>query len=510
MRIFLTSFVGKILKLLPLILVFVLTVQSAKSQTVKTVGATGADFPTLKAAFDAINAGAITGGITLQIIASTTEPNSAVLNASGTGSANYSTILIHPTVTGVSITGAIAAPLIDLNGADNVTINGSTNPPSGTDKGLTLANTSTSSTTGTCTLRFINGATTNTIKNCYIKGGTTDPAAGILFFSTAGASSGNTNNLITADNISSNSDANRPLNAIYSVGSASYPNNNKINGNSIYNFLNPTTASNGIFLGDNNTGWLIKSNNFYESTTFSCNGTQAYNIIYINNSGTGYTVQSNNIGGTNPSFGGLFTKTGGDNTFNVIYISTGTSSASTIVQNTIASFSWTNTSSATWTAMNVAAGNVTVGGSAAGNTIGASNGTGSITLNGGATGAAFYGINIASAATVDCQYNIIGGITVAANSAADATNFFGINKTATAGSTTISNNTIGSTSAANSINASSASTGQAQTVQGIVSAGTGSVTLSGNTIANLTNGTTNTSGSVTGIDYNGSTTAGTV
>ncbi len=84
-----------------------------------------ADYATLKDAFDAINAGTHTGVINIGVCGDTTETASAVLNASGVGAANYTLVLITPT--GVrTVSGAIVAgsPLIDLNGADNVTIDG--------------------------------------------------------------------------------------------------------------------------------------------------------------------------------------------------------------------------------------------------------------------------------------------------------------------------------------------------------------------------------------------------
>jgi hypothetical protein len=49
-------------------------------------------FTTLKGAFDAINAGTHTGTITISITGNTTETASAVLNASGSGSASYTSI----------------------------------------------------------------------------------------------------------------------------------------------------------------------------------------------------------------------------------------------------------------------------------------------------------------------------------------------------------------------------------------------------------------------------------
>ena len=51
--------------------------------TVKTVGATGADYSNLRTAFTAINSGAITGDIELQIISSVTDNNTAKLYGAG-------------------------------------------------------------------------------------------------------------------------------------------------------------------------------------------------------------------------------------------------------------------------------------------------------------------------------------------------------------------------------------------------------------------------------------------
>ncbi len=75
-------------------------------------------YATLKDAFDAINAGTHTGAVTVEIAGDTTEVAPAVLNASGAGSASYTTVMITPTGAR-TVSGAIAAgnPLVDLNGA---------------------------------------------------------------------------------------------------------------------------------------------------------------------------------------------------------------------------------------------------------------------------------------------------------------------------------------------------------------------------------------------------------
>src|SRR3954470_22408754 len=78
-----------------------------------TVNPGAGSYPTLKAAFDAINAGTHTGTVTVSVVADTSEAASAVLNASGTGSASYTSISITPSGAR-SITGTIAggSPLI--------------------------------------------------------------------------------------------------------------------------------------------------------------------------------------------------------------------------------------------------------------------------------------------------------------------------------------------------------------------------------------------------------------
>ena len=83
-----------------------------------TSGTASGSFTTLKGAFDAINAGTHKGAIVIKINASTTEPASASLTASAATSASapyYTSINIYPTTTGLSISGALATPLINLN-----------------------------------------------------------------------------------------------------------------------------------------------------------------------------------------------------------------------------------------------------------------------------------------------------------------------------------------------------------------------------------------------------------
>ena len=453
-----------------------------------TIGATGGDYVTLKAAFDAINAGSITGVITLQIIDNTNETVSAVLNASGSGSASYTSVKIYPTVSGKTISGSIAGALIGLNGADKVTIDGRLNA-TGSAKDLTITNTSTSSTSAIC---FSGDASSDTVKYCTIKGSPFNSNGGIIFF-TAGTTSGNNNNIIDHNDITCADDANRPISAIYSMGLSGLINSsNSITNNNIYNFFNRGTSSYGIKLAGYNSAWTISGNSFYETATFAPTAAAVYNVIYINNTGDNYSIANNKIGGSAASCSGTWIKSNtNSNSFVAINIeAAGTSTANNIQGNTIANYSYSNSGAPYWYGILIQNGDVNVG-TTSGNIIGAALGTGSIIITDVGSAVGLYGIYVSSTGTVNIQNNTIGSITTITGSTMNS-NIFGIYKSNVAGTTTISNNKIGSATTANSINASSLSTDvdYPQIVCGIFNYGTGTVSISGNTVANMTNGST--------------------
>src|SRR5687767_8385910 len=72
-----------------------------------TVNPGGGSYATLADAFTAINAGTHTGAITVAIVGDTTETATATLNASGTGTANYTSVAITPSGGPRSISGTI-------------------------------------------------------------------------------------------------------------------------------------------------------------------------------------------------------------------------------------------------------------------------------------------------------------------------------------------------------------------------------------------------------------------
>jgi hypothetical protein len=466
-------------------------------------GSTGADgnYASLTnggGAFQAINAQNQVGK---SVIITITGNSSSESGDNNLNAGNWTSILMYPTVSGITVSGSAAKPMINLNGADRFTIDGRVNA-SGSTGSLIISNTSTSNSAGTSTLQFTADASNNTVQYCSIKGAETNTSSGVILFSTSSAG-GNDNNTLTNNSISSAS-GNRPVYGIYSAGSSAANDNssNTVGNNTFSDLLNPAIASAYVYLGTNTTAWTLSGNSFFETSPLAPSAAVAYSGITIANTQAGnFTINDNFIGGTDVACGGsAMVKTNTqNNVFTGISISTGTTTANSIQGNTIQNISWSNNGTAAWTGIQVAGGMVNVG-TVTGNTIGSGTGTGSLTFSGGATNSNFYGISISSTGTVDCQNNTIGAVAVS-NAAANATNFYGIYKTGTAGTTTISGNLIGSNSTANSVQSNSvaSTSGNAQSVFGINSAGTGTVTIGSNTVANLTNSTTNTNTGTAGL-----------
>jgi len=457
-------------------------------------GSTGADgnYVTLTSTtgvFAAINAGNQTGNnIQISVNASSTAEDGAIsLNAG-----NWTTLKIYPTVAGLEISGNASKPLIDLNGADHVTIDGRVNEAGTAD--LIISNTNVNSTAGTSTIRFINDASNNIVQYCIIKGSSTAVASGVVFLSSTNGTTGNDSNTISNNSIT-NAGGNRPTNVIYSTGTSLKENSgNIISNNNIFDFLNKGIASNGIQLANFTSSSSVTGNNFYETTSFVPTASVAFNVILIGPQTTNTVVSDNYIGGSTPGCNGAaWNKTSGltplyTNAFTAIYANTATSCS--VQGNTISNFTYADAGASIWTGISSGSSSTSIG-TTEGNTIN------TITLTGGATNSNFYGINISGAGNVSAENNLIRSITVSAATTALVANFTGIANSGT-GSNSINNNTIGDFFTVNSINASSASTGNAQTVYGIYSAG-GFASISGNTIANLTNGTTNATPATAGL-----------
>lgn len=464
-------------------------------------------YATLADAFTAINTGAFTGAITVNIVGNTTETFSASLDSSGNGTgSSYTSITIQPSG-GVSrtITGAFVGNLINLNGADNVTIDGLNTG----GNSLTISNTSTGVSSA---IRFINDAKNNTVTNCTISGSEVSVSSAVILFTT-GTASGNDNNTISNNNITA-AGVNLPQNGIFSVGTSATVDNsgNTVSGNNISDFFNAAGVSNGIFLSSGNSGWTISNNKIFQTGNRTYTTGNTHNGIVIA-SGSGYNITGNTIGYASSAGTGTYTMLGTVATrFIGIALTPNTASASSIQGNTVTAISIATSSGATTVngvlcGINIGGGSAPVNiGNITPNVIGGSTGTGLLSIVPTTTQGTIVGIHSAGTGATVIQNNVIGGLTSSGTTAAVAGGILGINISAAASSVTISGNTVGNSTAENMRGGTTALTTGSSIVTGInLSAAPTTVNISNNTVQNLVSYGTGTTGFVRGI----STTSGT-
>ncbi len=476
-----------------LVLFLFVFASNASAQNV-TVNPGGGSYADLTSAFAAINAGTHTGDVTISIVGNTTELASAVLNASGTGSANYTSVAIFPSGAR-TITGAITGHLIDLNGADNVTINGLNSD----GNSLSISNTAAGASS---TVRFINDASSNSIKNTTFQGSTT--SFGVVYFAT-GTSTGNDGNNVNNCTITA-AGANFPINGIYSLGTSAVIDNsgNTINANSISDFFSAGSATVGININSFNSTWTITNNKLFQTASRTYTTANTHTVIGVG-SGDGYTITGNTIGYASAAGTGVYTMTGTIATRLIgINLAVGTATASSVQGNTITAISLNTSSGAATTngilcGINITAGNVNVGNVTA-NTIGASSGVDALKATPTTALGTVVGINCSSTGTIVIQNNVIGGLTSSGTTAAVSGSINGINVSGVATSINISNNTIGNATANNMRGGTLGLTTGSSLVVGInlVSTPTTAI-LNNNTISNLSSYGTGTSGCVRGI-----------
>ncbi|MGB4849687.1 MAG: hypothetical protein WBP41_17310, partial [Saprospiraceae bacterium] len=477
-----------------------MTTQNLNAQNVLVSGAVIGNglYPDLGSAFTAINGGAQTAAvIQVSILGNTTEATSATLNQ-GT----WASLTISPSG-GASrtISGSVAGPLVDLNGADNVNING-VNTGGNT---LTIDNQNTGGSP-TCTIRFIADATTNIIQNTTILGASTAVTVGTVFFSTSSGGVGNDNNTIITCIIDASSTG-FPAKGILSLGTAVAGQENSgilISNNQIANYFSATLITDGILVGTGSTGWIISANKLFQSaprTYTTANIHQCINVL----SGNGYDVSNNTIGFASAAATGIYTMLGTIATRLIgINLAVGTTVTSSVNNNVISAISLATSSGATTTngvicGINITAGNVEVGTGLA-NIIGGVSGTGLISAVPTTSGGLVVGINCSSTGTIVIQNNTIGGLFCSGTTAAVAGSITGVNVSGIAASMTITGNTIGNATANNMQGGTLGLTTGSSLVSGINLPSTPTTsTITNNTIQNLTSFGTGTTGFVRGI-----------
>jgi hypothetical protein len=251
-----------------------------------TAGATGpSDYATLKAAFDAINAGIHQGAVTVSVNASTNEGTTpATLNGSGAGPASYTSVLIRPISDGVSVSGNPAGGfgVIQLNGASNVTIDGDNPNTPGTNRDLTVRNTASNTTNFTSAVRIAlatTGATTannDTVKNLNVLGSAT--GRNVSGASVPEGSQNTTYGIYAGANSAGATAAPSPINSVSTtIGSPATAANLLIQNNSV------NTAGRGIAVQGAATtvfpGLLIKENVIGNPTTLAADQVYTAGVV---------------------------------------------------------------------------------------------------------------------------------------------------------------------------------------------------------------------------------------
>lgn len=457
---------------------------------VKTVGA-GGDYQNLTTAFADINAQGLAGNVELQMIsgypaAPETYP---ILSCNAIATGAFS-VKVYPTVSGLSITSANATGTLNLNGATNVTFDGRVNQAGVND--LVIANTNAGASYA---VQFINDARNNALQYLTIQSVNNSTTSGtIVFAGSTGGTTGNDNNLI--DHCDIKDGATTPVNAIYSAGTSTAIDNsgNTVSNSNIFNFFNAGNNSNGIFLSSNSSAWTINANKFYQTATrtSTASGNQYRGINIVTSNGSGYVITNNVIGYASATGTGVMTYNGAftNRYFAIELTASNTGTASSIQGNTITAISLTTTSGST-TAPGIFAGISVLGGTVSiGNTtpnvIGASTGTGAISITTSTTGNV-YGIHANSTGTLNVSNNVIGSISGTGSAAGATCNFTGINLPGSGTAFTVNGNTIGGATANSITSGTSGTTTATATVNGIaIASGVTTLGLDGNTISNLT------------------------
>ncbi len=199
--------------------------------------------------FEAINAAEVTGNVTINLTSDlTAELGTIALNQFATGFS----VTIQPSggVTRQIIGSNSTTALIGLNGADNVIIDGLNTG----GNSLLIRNTGT-----TPTIRYINDASTNILRNSTIEGASTTANVNI----STGTTTGNDDIQILNNTIRDRSDAvGVPFNAVHSVGTNLTGNSNTnitVTNNQIFNF---TQAG---FLSANSENISFTQNTIYQT-----------------------------------------------------------------------------------------------------------------------------------------------------------------------------------------------------------------------------------------------------
>lgn len=271
-----------------------------------TVG-TGGNFATLTAAAAMINAAGVSGAVTFNLTDNNYSSNETFPVTFGViaGASSTNTLTIKPAA-GVTptITGSASA-LLQFNGTDFVTLNGSNSNTNTVDLTLSNSSTGTSAAIALGSLGTAAGATNFTIRNCMIFGGSST-ATGVMGISVAGTTLSTSGTGADNDNVTiSNNYINRAYYGIYARGVSTALNDNLVISGNVMGDANPvnTITFGGIDV-QNASNPIIQANRISNMSQTAGISTSPYAIGIGGTITAGYVIGNMINGVRNPSSGG--------------------------------------------------------------------------------------------------------------------------------------------------------------------------------------------------------------
>ncbi len=369
---------------------------------IKTVGTTGADYPTLTGEggfFEDMNVKILTGNLTIRITSNLNEPGTYSLNQVLTdGTGDYSIKIVPADATEKLIQNVNDVPMIVFNGASHVILDGNYQ---GAGRYFRIRST----TAFNPSLVLQNDATFDTIRNCVFESGN-GSTGGAVSISTSNQRVGNSYNVFTGNLFRDRSDvAAFPIYLVSATGTTGIENSaNTFDSN---DFINFKTA--GLFVGGvgNGNNWKVTNNNFYKTASVTSVGHMEPLYFIPQASSSGNIISGNFIGGSAPHCGGSsFIDDAPNHVFYGIYAMTGTTTPTEIQGNTIKNIRMTGTGvSSSFHGIRATTGSYNIG-TATGNMVGDTIVSSSVTIAGGGT---CYGIYVSG--TDNVSNNVIANIT---------------------------------------------------------------------------------------------------
>jgi len=445
-------------------------------------------YATITAAILALQTSGFSNSVVLELQSSYTSSGETfpITIPNNLGTSPTKTITLRPAsgVSSLSINSYNTNGIINFNGCKYFKIDGRPGG-AGTTIALTINNDALTGGLNATVISFINDACSDTIRYCNITGTNGSYQGGLISFGTTNAVLGNDSNDIEYCNIHPNTNGN-PVVLIFALGTAGKENNsNTIANNNLYDFLpNLTYASGqGINIGNYCTDFRISGNHIYQTQSLTATAAWGMYGIYFSYAGGNITISNNYIGGSAPYCGSSAWQLGSVSTGNVIfpiYVNCSATLPSTISGNTISNYLLGTYSSAPFYGI-FAYGLMSI----TGNTIGATTGTGNISIVSEYGGtASVYGIYSQSNITI--SNNFIGSFDVSGTLSTHIISLYGIRS--------YSINQITGNTITNLINETPAAT-----INGIFS-GNGNNNISQNIISNLYSTNTTTAVNIYGIN----------